>query len=98
VAVKAAAWGIVVFLSAASATLAEEPKRLPLQVDGPVMVSPWRAAAEQATPAYKNHYLYSAPLPFPPGYYASPGFYFPHVYWGWRRPITIIERPIIIRR
>jgi hypothetical protein len=96
--VKAAAWGILASFTLAAAVLAEQPQRLPLQVDGPVKVSPWRAAAEQAPPAYKNHYLYAPPAPYAPWYYAAPGFYFPHAYFGFHRRITIIERPLIIIR
>jgi hypothetical protein len=51
---------------------AETPARLPLQVDGPVKVSP-HLPRPPYSPA-KDHYLYSTPTPFYPGWYGY-GYY-----------------------
>jgi hypothetical protein len=47
------------------------PPRLPLAVEGPVKISPWRAAAEPKNNPAKNHYIYNPPLEF---YYSNYGY------------------------
>jgi hypothetical protein len=64
---------MVGMLVAGTNTRAEDPAppRLPLAVEGPVKISPWRAAAEPKHNPDKNHFFYNPPLEF---YYYNSGY------------------------
>jgi hypothetical protein len=64
-------------------------EELAIQPSGPVMMSPWRVAAQKPTSPQWNHYCYSAPLGYYfGGYYGLPipyayGWYGPRYYRGY---------------
>jgi hypothetical protein len=66
---------MVGMLTTAPSTRAEDPAppRLPMAVDGPVKISPWRVAAEPKNNPAKNHYIYNPPLEF---YFYNSGYTF----------------------
>ena len=76
---------LMTLLVATDVVSAADPTReeLAIKPTGPVMISPWRAAAEPKTSDHWNHYCYSAPVGFYScGWGYGYGWYGPYrAYW-----------------